>query len=64
MNILFDMYFANIFLFAKVLALISFSSLGKIGKVVNDLENDFRDGVCLLLLIGLLEGNCKYKFLH
>ena len=38
------------------LVLISYSSLGKIGKVVNDLENDFKDGVCLLLLIGLLEG--------
>ena len=30
--------------------------LGKIGKVVKDLENDFKDGVHLLLLIGLLDG--------
>ena len=58
------MYFANIFQVALVLVLIGYSCLGKVGKVVNDLENDFRDGVCLLLLIGLLEGNCKYVFLH
>ena len=57
-------YYANIFQIDLVLVLICNSCLGKIGKAVNDLENDFRDGVCLLLLIGLLEGNCKYVFLH
>ena len=30
--------------------------IGKLGRVVHSLENEFKDGTNLLILIGLLEG--------